>query len=164
MTTNRSELVVDVQIACDSPDIPSDRQIEHWIACAVEGSGRTIAPGTELSVRLVDTEEMRTLNRDYRGKDSVTNVLSFAAGDIDGLPAEAAPMLGDIVVCAAVVADEAAQHGKAASDHWAHMLVHGTLHLLGFDHKSAAEAADMEGLEARILTANGLADPYAAPC
>ena len=107
---------------------------------------------------------MRTLNRDYRGRDKVTNVLSFPAGDIDGLPAGAAQLLGDIVVCAAVVGEEAARQGKAAGDHWAHMLVHGTLHLLGFDHKSAAEAADMEGLEAHILTAQGLADPYAASC
>lgn len=162
--TSQSAIVVDVQIACDNPDIPSAGQIEHWIACAVEGSGKTIAPGTELSVRLVDKEEMRTLNRDYRGKDKATNVLSFPTGDIDGLPAEAAQLLGDIVVCAAVVGDEAARQGKAARDHWAHMFVHGTLHLLGFDHKSAAEAADMEGLEARILTAQGLADPYAASC
>ena len=162
--TNQSVLVIDVQIACDDSDIPSARQIEHWIACAVEGSGRAISAGTELSVRLVDKEEMRVLNRDYRGKDKVTNVLSFPAADIDGLPAEAAQVLGDIVVCAAVVSDEAARQGKVASDHWAHMLVHGTLHLLGFDHKSAAEAADMEGLEAHILTAHGLADPYAASC
>ena len=162
--TNQSALVIDVQIACDDSDIPSAKQIEHWIACAVEGSGRVIAAGTELSVRLVDKEEMRALNRDYRGKDKVTNVLSFAAGDIDGLPAEAAQVLGDIVVCAAVVRDEAAEQGKATGDYWAHMLVHGTLHLLGFDHKTAAEAADMEGLEAHILTAHGLADPYAASC
>lgn len=159
--TNQSALVVDIQFACSNPDIPSAKQLEHWIARAVEGSGRTIAAGTELSLRLVDKEEMRRLNRDYRGKDKVTNVLSFPAGEIDGLPAEATQVLGDIVICADVVGDEAAQQGKAASDHWAHMLVHGTLHLLGFDHKSSAEAADMEGLEAHILTANGLADPYA---
>ena len=162
--TNQSALVVDVQFACDDSDMPSAKQIQHWIARAVEGSGRVIAAGTELSVRLVDKEEMQALNRDYRSKDKVTNVLSFPAGDIDGLPAEAAQALGDIVICAVVVSDEAAQQGKAASDHWAHMLVHGTLHLLGFDHKTAAEAADMEGLEAHILTAHGLADPYAASC
>lgn len=155
--------MIDVQFACENSDTPSAKQIEHWVTCAVEGSGRPVVPGTELSVRLVDKDEMRTLNRNFRGKNKATNVLSFPCGDIDGLPAEAVQALGDIVVCAAVVSDEAGQQGKAASDHWAHMLVHGTLHLLGFDHKSAAEAADMEGLEADILTANGVADPYAAP-
>lgn len=164
LMTNRSALVVDVQFACKDSGTPSAKQIERWIACAIDGCGKAIPTGTELSVRLVDKKEMRTLNREYRGKDKVTNVLSFPAGDIDGLPAEAARVLGDVVICAAVVAEEAARQGKAASDHWAHMLVHGALHLLGFDHTSPVEAADMEGLEAEILTANGVADPYAASC
>lgn len=115
---------------------------------------------TEMSVRLVSREEIRLLNRDYRQQDRTTNVLSFPAGAISGLPPDAAPLLGDVVVCAAVVSEEAAEQGKSADDHWAHMLVHGTLHLLGYDHQSAAEAAEMEGLESSILTANGLADPY----
>lgn len=103
---------------------------------------------------------MRSLNRDYRQKDKATNVLSFPAGAIEGLPAEAAPLLGDIVICAEVVSDEAAEQGKSTDDHWAHMLVHGTLHLLGYDHETDDDAAEMEGLEARILTVNGLRDPY----
>jgi probable rRNA maturation factor len=113
-----------------------------------------------MSVRLVDREEIRLLNRDYRQLDKVTNVLSFPAGEISGLPAEAAQLLGDVVVCAAVVCDEAAEQGKSVDAHWAHMLVHGTLHLLGYDHQSVADAAEMEGLEASILVANGLTDPY----
>lgn len=159
--TTHSSLVVDVQVACKSPDIPSAKQIKYWVISAVERSGKCLADGAELSVKLVDTDEMRSLNHEYRNKDKVTNVLSFPAGEIAGLPVEAGQALGDIVVCAAVVSDEAAQQGKAVGDHWAHMLVHGTLHLLGFDHESDAEAVEMEGLEARILASNGVADPYA---
>jgi probable rRNA maturation factor len=111
-------------------------------------------------VRLVDTAEIRSLNREYRRKDKATNVLSFRAAAIKGLPTDVAQALGDIVICATVVNDEAAEQGKAIDDHWAHMLVHGTLHLLGYDHETADEAAEMEGVETRILTENGLADPY----
>ncbi|MDH3616980.1 MAG: rRNA maturation RNase YbeY [Gammaproteobacteria bacterium] len=137
--------------------------MESWVIRAVKGSGKTLPGKPELSVRLVDKDEMRSLNRDYRQKNKATNVLSFPAGAIAGLPAEAAPLLGDIVICAAVVSDEAAEQGKATNDHWAHMLVHGTLHLLGYDHETDVDAAEMEGLEARILTANGLRDPYVKP-
>lgn len=156
----RTSLVVDIQIACDDVGIPAMHQIETWVTRAVEDSGETLPGRPELSVRLVDKEEMRSLNRDFRQKDKVTNVLSFPAGGIAGLPVEAAPLLGDIVICAAVVSEEAAQQGKSTDDHWAHMLVHGTLHLLGYDHQSEADAAAMEGLEARILSAHGISDPY----
>lgn len=159
--TTQSSLVVDVHVACKNSDIPSAKQIEYWVTSAVGGSGRRLAGGTELSVKLVDTDEMRSLNNQYRNKDKVTNVLSFPVGEIAGLPVEAGQALGDIVVCAAVVSDEAARQGKAVGDHWAHLLVHGTLHLLGYDHESDAEAAEMEGLETRILMSNGVADPYA---
>lgn len=131
------------------------------MARALEGSRKSLAEGTELSVRLVDKEEMRALNRDYRNKDKPTNVLSFPAGAMRGLPAEAGRVLGDIVICAPLVGDEAARQGKALGDHWAHMLVHGTLHLLGYDHDSDTEAVEMEALETQILTSNGLKDPYA---
>ena len=153
-------MVIDVQIACHESDMPSASQIKSWVTHAVAGSGRTLAAHAEMSVRLVDREEIRLLNRDYRQMDKVTNVLSFPAGEVSGLPAEAAQLLGDVVVCAPVVCNEAAEQGKSVDAHWAHMLVHGTLHLLGYDHQSVAEAAEMEGLEARILTANGLTDPY----
>ncbi len=158
--TSQSSLVVDVQIVCTYSRVPPAEEIQTWVARAVAGSGKTLAGDTELSVRLVDTEEIRSLNRDYRQKDVATNVLSFPAGDIKGLPTGSAQLLGDIVVCAEVVSREAAEQKKSVDDHWAHMLVHGTLHLLGYDHEKDAEAAEMEGLEARILTANGLTDPY----
>lgn len=153
-------LVVDVQVACESPDIPPDSQIECWVSRAVNAAGSSFPDGADVSVRLVDAEEMRSLNRDYRQKDRETNVLSFPGGEIAGLPDDAARALGDIVVCAPVVSNEAAEQGKSASDHWAHMLVHGTLHLLGFDHQSDTDAAEMEGLETQILVSSGLADPY----
>ncbi len=153
-------MVIDVQIACHESGMPSARQIRSWVTRAVAGCGRTPVAHAEIAVRLVDREEIRLLNRDYRQLDRVTNVLSFPAGEISGLPAEAAQLLGDVVVCAAVVCDEAAEQGKSVDAHWAHMLVHGTLHLLGFDHQSVADAAEMEGLEASILVANGLTDPY----
>lgn len=158
--TTQTSLVVDVQVACNDSGIPSANVIESWVTLAVAGAGRPLARETELSVRLVDREEIKLLNRNYRHKDEVTNVLSFPAGEIDGLPADAVLALGDIVVCAAVVCDEAALQGKSIDDHWAHMLVHGTLHLLGYDHETDAEAAEMEGLEIRILTENGLTNPY----
>jgi len=158
--TKSSSLLVDVQIVCDDSDVPAAKEIETWIARAVAGSGRIFETDTELSVRLVDTEEIQSLNRDYRQKDAVTNVLSFPVGAIEGLPADAAQALGDIVVCATIVSEEAAQQDKPVDDHWAHMLVHGTLHLLGYDHETDADALEMEGLETRILTENGLTDPY----
>jgi probable rRNA maturation factor len=96
----------------------------------------------------------------YRDKDRPTNVLSFPAGDIVGLPDDAPHLLGDVVVCAGVVAGEAAEQGKRLEDHWAHMLVHGTLHLLGHDHGDEREAEAMEALEARILAAGDIKDPY----
>jgi len=88
-------------------------------------------------------------------------VLSFVAGEIDGLPDDANRLLGDVVICASVVATEADEQGKALADHWGHMLVHGTLHLLGHDHEMDAQAAEMEALETKILTAQNVTDPYA---
>ena len=87
--------------------------------------------------------------------------MSFPAGEIDGLPPEAPTMLGDVVVCAEVVGREAAEQGKAHADHWAHMIVHGTLHLLGFDHESDNDAQEMEALEVDILASKNVTDPYA---
>lgn len=149
--------VIDVQIACDDRDIPATEQIEAWVSRALAVAG---VPNPEVSVRVVDTSEMQALNRDYREKDQPTNVLSFPAGRIQGLPADTVQVLGDIVVCAAVVSREAAEQGKSVADHWAHMLVHGTLHLAGYDHDNDVEASEMETLERKILQEYGLADPY----
>ena len=154
-------VTADVQVACEDPDIPPAAKFQAWVAAAVGQSGRVSARDTEVAVRIVDASEIQTLNRLYRDKDKPTNVLSFPAGDIAGLPPEAPQLLGDVVVCASVVAAEASGQGKALDDHWAHMIVHGTLHLLGFDHETDAQAAAMEALEARILASQSVTDPYA---
>ena len=103
---------------------------------------------------------MQTLNRNYRDQDKPTNVLSFPAGDVQGLPADTDTSLGDIVVCAAVVAREAREQGKTLDDHWGHMLVHGVLHLLGHNHMTDSEADEMEWFEREILAGLGIANPY----
>ena len=149
---------VDVQLAADDESIPTADVIAIWVNRAIDAAGS--ASNMEVSVRVVDADEMQQLNSEFRDQDKPTNVLSFPAGDLAGLPDEAQRPLGDIVVCAAVVADEAQQQGKTQSDHWAHMIVHGTLHLLGFDHESDSDAIEMESLEIRIMTDHGIASPY----
>lgn len=158
--TQAASLAVDLQVDCENPGIPTDARIRFWVGRALAAAGTSLARGAEVSVRLVEADEMRALNHEYRRINKVTNVLSFPAGEIAGLPDEAPRALGDIVICAAVVSEEAEAQGKQVADHWAHMLVHGMLHLLGYDHELDAEAAEMEGLETRILVSNGLADPY----
>ena len=154
-------LSVDVQVACDDPDIPSNANIQSWVEAAVQQSERTAGADVEVTVRIVDADEIQTLNQLYRGQDKMTNVLSFPAEEISGLPDEAGKFLGDVVVCASVVTREAGEQGKQLADHWGHMLVHGTLHLLGFDHESETQAAEMEGLETAILASKNVMDPYA---
>ena len=149
------ELTVDIQRALEGDSYtPTDAQIRQWVAaCLYEDEV------AEVSIRLVGNDEMTALNRDYRGKDKTTNVLSFPAD----LPEELGlPLLGDIVVCADVVAREAAEQGKASEAHWAHMIVHGMLHLLGYDHIEDAEAEEMETLETSILLGLHYPAPYAA--
>ena len=150
---------VDVQIAADTAGIPASDSIRDWVQRALEltGPGRDV----DVSVRIVDEQEMRVLNRDYRDQDKSTNVLAFPAGDAGFVPPGERPLLGDIVVCAGVVAREAEEQGKPLHDHWSHMLVHGTLHLLGHDHVTDLEAEAMEALERRVLASLGIADPYA---
>lgn len=149
---------VDVQLAADDESIPAADDIAIWVNRAIDAAGSSSK--REVSVRVVDADEMQQLNSEFRDQDKPTNVLSFPAGELAGLPDDADRPLGDIVVCAAVVADEAEQQGKRPGDHWAHMIVHGTLHLLGFDHESDSDAAEMEGLENRIMTDHGIASPY----
>ena len=152
---------VDVQNACDDDTAPEVPIVESWVVRTVAAAGA--GHEFEVSVRIVDSAEIHALNSKYRSKDKPTNVLSFPAGKVAGLPADIPVLLGDIVVCASIVCDEAKAQGKAVEDHWAHMLVHGTLHLFGFDHETDSEAAAMETLETRILSDHGVADPYGAP-
>ena len=148
------KLRVDIQTASAEP-VPAEEDIRNWIAAALEG--RSPREQVEVSVRLVDHAEMAQLNETYRGKKGATNVLSFPAD----LPAELElPLLGDIVICAPVVRSEAAQQGKSPDAHWAHMAVHGTLHLLGYDHIDEDDAAIMEALESAILGQLDFSCPY----
>mgnify|MGYP001812538820 FL=1 len=151
---------VDVQFASSSSNVPADNTVGSWVASVLEQLDFTDT--VEVSVRIVDEDESRTLNREYRDQDKPTNVLSFPSGIGGYMPGDEPTPLGDIVICAPVVALEAAAQGKALDDHWAHLVVHGTLHLLGFDHESDAEAMEMEGLEREILAARGISDPYSS--
>ncbi len=150
---------VDIQTATDAAGVPASASIRDWVRRAIDEAdpGRNV----DVSVRIVDEKEMHALNRDYRDQDKPTNVLAFPAGDDGFVPPGETPLLGDIVVCAGVVAREAGEQGKLLEHHWCHMLVHGTLHLLGHDHATDEEAETMEALERRILSDLGVADPYA---
>ncbi len=156
-------MVVDVQFACSDTGIPTERDIQDWVQFAATRSGRAVDGQAEITVRVVDASEIQALNKLYREKDTPTNVLAFPAGEIEGLPDATLRQLGDIVVCASVVGEEAAQQAKSVADHWAHILVHGMLHLLGYDHETPADAEQMERLEATILESRGVGDPYASP-
>jgi len=135
--------------------IPAAASFRRWVEAALKGARRRKA--TEVAIRIVDADEGQALNLQYRGRDYATNVLSFPADLPPGLNL---PLIGDLVICAPVVAREASEQGKKAQDHWAHMTIHGTLHLLGYDHIVDAEAEAMEALETRILAGLGIADPY----
>ncbi|WP_281852298.1 rRNA maturation RNase YbeY [Dyella sp. GSA-30] len=135
--------------------VPSAASFREWVNAALAGAKRRRQ--AELSIRIVDAAEGRELNRDYRGKDYATNVLSFPA---ELPPGVQLPLIGDLAICAPVVAREAVEQGKPPRHHWAHMTVHGVLHLLGYDHMVDAEAEAMEALETRILAKLGIADPY----
>jgi probable rRNA maturation factor len=156
------DLQVDVQLACADAGVPDEQEIQGWVQHAARQSGRLPEAAVEVAVRIVGAAEIQTLNQQFRNKDAATNVLSFPTGAINGLPQGESRTLGDIVICASVVRDEALRQAKPLADHWAHMLVHGVLHLLGFDHSGDREADEMESLEASILHARGVANPYAS--
>ncbi len=141
-----------VQNACSFSEVPCDQQFEQWATVALQERGEA-----EVLIRLVDKNESRQLNARYRNRDKATNVLSFPAD----LPQEIdLPLLGDVVICAPLVAQEAEQQNKSPESHWAHLTIHGTLHLLGYDHQTEEEAAEMESLETSLLRSIGFPDPY----
>ncbi|MEX2961156.1 rRNA maturation RNase YbeY [Microbulbifer sp. TYP-18] len=148
-----NQVHLDVQRASQSPGLPSDDQLRTWATAALANT----RGDAELTVRIVDEEESRQLNRRYRQRDKPTNVLSFPAALPEDLDL---PLLGDLVICAPVVAREARQQQKPLSAHWAHMVVHGTLHLLGYDHIEDTDAEIMESLETRLLAGLDIPDPY----
>jgi probable rRNA maturation factor len=141
-----------VQRATASEQLPADSQFQRWVRAALAECADAV-----LTIRIVDREESRQLNARYRGQDKATNVLSFPAD----LPAEIdLPLLGDIVICAPLVAAEADAQGKSVEAHWAHLTIHGVLHLLGHDHQQPEEAKAMESLEVSLLESLGIGSPY----
>ena len=158
MTKGPSRLDVAIGYALPRKGLPSAASFRKWAAAALAGRIRE----ADLAIRLVDSDEGQALNRHYRGKDYATNVLSFPAELPEGLPEGVhLPLLGDLVICAPVVAREADEQGKALNAHYAHLTVHGVLHLLGWDHEDDREAEAMEQLEREILAGLGIDDPYA---
>jgi probable rRNA maturation factor len=143
---------LDVQRATSFEPLPADRQFERWVTAALRKH-----PAAVLTIRIVDREEMQQLNRYFRGKDAPTNVLSFAAGLPDAVDL---PLLGDVVLCAPLVAEEARLQNKPPEAHWAHLTIHGVLHLLGYDHQDTEESALMEGEEITLLETLGIPNPY----
>lgn len=137
-----------VQLASDADNLPSREQIRRWVAAALEHAA-------EITVRIVDAEEAQALNQDYRKKGYVPNVLTFEYGEVSP-----GVLGGDVVICAPVVEREAREQGKPLKDHYAHMTVHGVLHLQGYDHIDPADADIMESREAVILRRFRIPNPY----
>ena len=157
MTKGPTRLDVAVGYAAPRSGIPAATSFRQWVAAALAGRIRE----ADLAIRIVDEKEGRSLNHHYRGKDYATNVLSFPAELPEGLPKGVKlPLLGDLVLCSPVIAREAREQGKPLRAHYAHLTVHGALHLLGWDHEDAREADAMEQLERQILAGIGLPDPY----
>ena len=148
-----SDTQIDVQYAVSADGMPGAELIRQWVAQALPAD----RAAAELIVRIVDEADITALNRQYRGKDGPTNVLSFPYDQIPGI---AAALLGDVVICAPVVASESVAQDKPLEAHWAHMVIHGVLHLLGYDHHNDDEASRMEATENELLAGLGYASPY----
>jgi probable rRNA maturation factor len=143
---------LEIQRMVDDPGVPSDEQFRHWVNSALATEGDVM-----VNLRVVDEAESWALNRQWRGKDSSTNVLGFPA---DAPPVDGCRVLGDVVLCAPVIAREAIEQDKTLSNHWAHMVIHGLLHLTGFDHIDGKQAEIMEAREREILADLDIPDPY----
>ena len=146
-------LIVDIQMASASEEAPDPQSIERWVGAAI-GNQRE---STELSIRIVDADEGQILNEQFRGSTGATNVLSFP---FENESPEPLPLIGDIVICAPVVLKEASEQNKTLNAHWAHMIIHGVLHLLGYDHQNENDANLMESLETEIMQGLGFPPPY----
>ncbi|MDR0806247.1 MAG: rRNA maturation RNase YbeY [Enterobacteriaceae bacterium] len=151
-----NHVILDLQIATeDTTNLPNEADVQRWLDAAI----LPFQTEAEVTVRLVDTAESHELNYTYRGMDKPTNVLSFP---FEAPPGMEMPLLGDLVICRQVVETEAADQNKILLSHWAHMVVHGSLHLLGYDHIEDDEAEEMESLETEIMQELGYPDPYAS--
>lgn len=145
--------VIELQNVCVSPDFPNLQQLQSWVDTALEA----IDYDTEIVIRLVDEPESQALNEQYRHKLGPTNILSFPVEVPDGIDLD---LLGDLVICAPVVAKEALEQHKALMDHWAHIVIHGVLHLLGYDHIDESDADIMENKEIALLKQLHIDNPY----
>ena len=147
-------VTLDLQLACENAEgMPQAADFQRWLDAAI----LPFQEEAEVTVRLVDEAESQELNHTYRGKDKPTNVLSFP---FECPPGIELPLLGDLVICRQVVESEATEQGKPLMAHWAHMVVHGSLHLLGYDHIEDGEAEEMEALEIEFMAVLGFANPY----
>jgi len=149
---------VDYQVGSNVPAnvyVPDEQLVTSWIEAVLEVVSHD--KPVQVSVRIVNKQEITTLNGKYRNMNKTTNVLSFP---YEAMPGVELPLLGDIVVCAEVVNEEAQQQGKSLPQHWAHMIVHGALHLLGYDHIDDTEAQQMESVEIKVLSILGFSNPY----
>jgi probable rRNA maturation factor len=144
---------LDLQIACEFDNLPSLEQFAVW-ANKVLSQYRD---ESELTIVIADEEQSQQLNNDYRGKNKPTNVLSF---EFEAPPGIELPLVGDLIICPAIVLAEAIEQEKTFHDHFAHMVIHGCLHLLGFDHIKEEDANEMESIEKQLLADLGIADPY----
>jgi probable rRNA maturation factor len=155
-TPSEIELQLDVQLAIENDsNLPTEEQLILWATAAL--LNRTEYEEPELTIRIVDEDESQELNYEYRGKNKPTNVLSFPFEAPAHVPI---PLLGDLIVCKQVVEREAIEQEKTLTSHWAHMIIHGCLHLLGYDHIDDEEAEEMEGIEKVLMTELGFEDPY----
>ena len=147
-------VILDLQLACaDESGLPTEAEFQRWLDAAI----LPFQQEAEVTIRLVDVAESNELNLTYRGKDKPTNVLSFP---FECPPGIELPLLGDLIICRQVVEQEAQEQNKPLAAHWAHMVAHGSLHLLGYDHIEDDEAEEMEALEIEFLAALGFANPY----
>jgi probable rRNA maturation factor len=144
---------LELQIASAAKTLPHPAQVREWVSVALWGRIDT----AELTIRIVDESESAELNKQYRGKIGPTNVLSFPYEPYPGI---ASRLLGDVVLCAPIIEREAVENNKELIAHWAHLVVHGTLHLLGYNHELAEEAVEMESLETAIMLQLGFSPPY----
>jgi probable rRNA maturation factor len=148
--------LIDLQVACTTDELPSQAQLQLWVETALSTASQTTQT-FELTIRLVEPEESQQLNNQFRGQNKPTNVLSFPFEVPEGLTLN---LLGDLVICVDIMKNEAKLQNKNLFDHWAHLVIHGCLHLLGFDHISDIEAVEMEGIEVAALAKLHINNPY----
>lgn len=159
MNSDQPPLWLDIQLATEHPELcPSEENLTHWCSLALQ---KTLPGTTEVTLRIVDKAESQQLNKDYRGINQPTNVLSFPFDAPIDLPPEAElSLLGDLVICLPLVIEEAKKQHKPVLNHWAHLVIHGLLHLQGYDHETDLEAEVMESLEIALLAKLNIDNPY----